>query len=348
MPVPGSDHRRAERHQGSGQFYGCDPTRSAHGCSPASNYAEIKPRALWVDDEKALFVAWLAVPDDIPLVHFVRTRIVAGETLLYSTWRRVDAALSVSKACLSYLDAPPARARGYAHGNLNVAYSGIDAAATVARAKAEPKGLPARAPGVLRVTFPAVLQHHKGQDIGIRAIAKFLQAGNKVQLLLCGDVPPEFSTSWREQLVELVRDLGVQEHVHMLGWRDDMLWIMARSDVVMLTSLCRGFATLPAGGYDVGQASSSHASKRCIPELVRDGVDGILVESGDINGVVQALHALSESSTREQMGQAGQRRVRESFAPGQQIETFLQVMDSVCETRRRSKNGRRCYVRTPL
>jgi len=47
-----------------------------------------------------------------------------------------------------------------------------------------------------------------------------------------------------------------------------------------------------------------------IPELVRDGVEGVLVESGDVKGLSDAIvRLLRDPGERARMGAAGQQRV---------------------------------------
>ena len=52
-----------------------------------------------------------------------------------------------------------------------------------------------------------------------------------------------------------------------------------------------------------------------IPELVRDGETGLLVDEGDVEALARALETLIASPARRRaLGQAGQARVAESFA----------------------------------
>jgi len=51
-----------------------------------------------------------------------------------------------------------------------------------------------------------------------------------------------------------------------------------------------------------------------IPELIRDGVDGLLVAPSDVHGLSAALiRLMDEVSLRESMGKAGRQRVQESY-----------------------------------
>jgi len=67
-----------------------------------------------------------------------------------------------------------------------------------------------------------------------------------------------------------------------------------------------------------------------IPELVRDGVDGILIEPGDVGGFAQALRRLhADRSTADSMGAAARQRVGEAFSPAMHLEGLLATYEAV-------------------
>jgi glycosyltransferase involved in cell wall biosynthesis len=58
-----------------------------------------------------------------------------------------------------------------------------------------------------------------------------------------------------------------------------------------------------------------------VPDVVRDGQDGILVDPADVHGLVSGLERLArEPELRERMGSAGHRRVVERYAVHRLIE----------------------------
>jgi len=67
-----------------------------------------------------------------------------------------------------------------------------------------------------------------------------------------------------------------------------------------------------------------------IPELVRDGVDGILVEPGDVESLGQALRRLhADRSTADSMGAAARQRVSEAFSPARHLDGLLATYEAV-------------------
>jgi glycosyltransferase involved in cell wall biosynthesis len=52
-----------------------------------------------------------------------------------------------------------------------------------------------------------------------------------------------------------------------------------------------------------------------VPDVVRDEVDGFLVEPGDVEGAAERLAALAEDAPlRRRLGESGRARVRERYS----------------------------------
>jgi glycosyltransferase involved in cell wall biosynthesis len=289
----------------------------------------LKPRALWVNSEKALFTAWLAAPRDLPIAIYVRGELPKIRRYCALAWRRANAAIGISQESLRYLSTTR-----YAHGNLQVVYNGIDVDRTIEQAKPEPRELPS-GNGGLRVVFPASIGSPlKGHEIGIRAISAFIESGGQADLWICGEVPLGAPTGFYKHMQQLTADLGLGSHVHFLGSRHDILSIMARSDIVLLPSFTEG---LPRSLLEAMALAKAIIGTRVggIPELVRDGIDGILVDPGDIRALVGALSVLHAPDIRTRMGKSGQDRARVSFSLEQHASRFLYVMDSLVKHPRR-------------
>ena len=63
-----------------------------------------------------------------------------------------------------------------------------------------------------------------------------------------------------------------------------------------------------------------------IPELIRDGVDGLLVPPSDVDAVVKALARLMDhAELREQIGKSGRMRVVEHFDLRRSVERLAAV-----------------------
>ena len=289
--------------------------------------ADLRPRAMWVDQEKTLFFAWLAAPRALPIA--VNRTADLSRILPYCTfaWRRADLTFGVSQSCLQYL-----RTTNYSHHNFRVLYYGIDSVDVIERAQSKPANLPNSEDGTLQIVFPASLADpHKGHEFGIRAVAEFIRQGGKANLLVCGSVPPGASRAFGDKMFALACELNVKEHVHFLGYREYILSIMAKSDIVFLPSLVEGVPRSLMEAMALAKPVVATAVSGT-PELVRDEIDGILVPPRDVPALTEALWALTNANLRNRMGRSGQQRVRESFSVTQQAKEFVSIMDALAET----------------
>jgi glycosyltransferase involved in cell wall biosynthesis len=284
---------------------------------------EIRPRGLWVDQEKSLFVAWLAAPPELPIVVYRRGEIKRILPYCAAAWRRADGVLGVSESCLDYL-----RSTHYGHGKFRTLYDGVDVDDVRRAAASTPRPLPGRSPDALRVVLPAHLRDGlKGHETAVRAVARLIATGGAVQLLLCGSVPPGSSPTFAENLHRLAQELGVDRDVHFLGYREDVAAVMAAADVVLLPSWTEGLPRSLMEAMALGKPVVA-TPVGGIPELVRQGIDGLLVSPGDVNGLVSALRELRGPETRVRMGRAGQERVRERFTTTNQATGFLEFLEA--------------------
>ena len=80
---------------------------------------------------------------------------------------------------------------------------------------------------------------------------------------------------------ELVRELGLQDAVIFTGKRDDLPELLAISDVMFLLSEKEAFGLVLLEAFACGVPSVATAIGG-IPEVVEDGVNGFLVELGDV------------------------------------------------------------------
>jgi glycosyltransferase involved in cell wall biosynthesis len=69
-----------------------------------------------------------------------------------------------------------------------------------------------------------------------------------------------------------------------------------------------------------------------VPDVVRDGVDGYLVEAGDVAGLAEALARLAaDPELRDRMGAAGRERVLPRYAVERLIDDVDRLYRSLLE-----------------
>jgi glycosyltransferase involved in cell wall biosynthesis len=137
-------------------------------------------------------------------------------------------------------------------------------------------------PGRPRVVYAGRLVHAKGVETLVRAAARCRTPG--MRLLFVGDGPE------RRRVERLARRLGVAGRVHVTGFvpHDAIPGVLATADLLVLPSIYEEFGTvlvealharLPVVASRVGG----------IPDIIEDGVNGLLVEPGDPSALAAAI-----------------------------------------------------------
>src|SRR3954449_12141325 len=119
----------------------------------------------------------------------------------------------------------------------------------------------------------------------------------------------------RPELVQLAADLGIAQDVTFLGWvpNAELPPYYRAAAVSVIPSLEEGFG-IPAAeamGCEVPVVASDAGG---LPEVVEDGVTGLVVPRGDVPALASAIGSLlDDPERRRRMGAAGRRRAVEYF-----------------------------------
>ena len=153
------------------------------------------------------------------------------------------------------------------------------------------------------------LSPEKGFDLLIRAAALLVAEGLDFNLAIVGegDEAPA--------LRSLVEGLGLEGRVHLLGYRPDVAELYQAMDVYALSSLREGLpnVVLEALASAVPVVATRVAG---VPDLIRDEVDGLVVDPGSVAGLAESIgRLLRDRGLRGQLAEEGRRRVeaRSSF-----------------------------------
>ena len=152
------------------------------------------------------------------------------------------------------------------------------------------------------------LHYLKGPDLLIEAIPRVLAARPEVKFILIGAGPEE------KTLRELAENRRVSGAVRFAGYRRDARRLMSAFDVVVLPSRdeAQSISLLEAMACRKAVVAADVGG---VPEVVADGVTGLLYPAGNINALAEALLVLlNDGAKREALGAAGQQRVAERFS----------------------------------
>jgi glycosyltransferase involved in cell wall biosynthesis len=168
-------------------------------------------------------------------------------------------------------------------------------------------------------------EKYKGADTLIAALPRVLKTAPDASLVLVGDGDD------RARLEELARDLGVSHHAHFLhGLPPEQLFACyANCDVFALPSKGEGFGLvfLEAMAHAKPVIGGAHGG---IPDIVEDGITGLLVPHGDVERLAQAVESLFNDPGRAmEMGSRGRDRLKKTFSFAQFQLQLEQILNNV-------------------
>ena len=245
-------------------------------------------------------------------IHLVEKGLMA----LLHRWiyNRMDRVVAVSEDIarkLAKIGVPKAKIQVVANG-VDRRFAPGDRAATRRRF-----GLPAEGCIVL---FVGLLVPVKGLEILVEACARI--AGEKPLCLLVGEGPQQLD------LQRIAAERGIADQLRFVGRRstDEIPAWMAAADMLVLPSYSEGRPNVVLEAQACGLPVVATRVGGTL-ELVRDGVTGLLVESGDAQGLAEAVERLrSDRELCQSLSRAGieQARTMTWAASADQIATIYQ------------------------
>ncbi len=219
-----------------------------------------------------------------------------------SRWKYAQARrfIAVSERVASILEAG-----GIPGDRIAVVRSGVDTGDRSARASAATL----RALGVapdrrLVVMVSALVPPHKDPETFVEGVAAARAAGVDVQGLLVGAGP------LRAAAERSRRRLGLEAGMVVAGFRRDALELLAAADVAVLASREEGLGTTLLDAMLAGVPVVATAAGG-VREVVRDGIDGLLVPVGDGAALGAAIaRVLRDARLRAALVSSGRQRVR--------------------------------------
>jgi glycosyltransferase involved in cell wall biosynthesis len=156
----------------------------------------------------------------------------------------------------------------------------------------------------------------KGVEHLVRAVGRL--GDPAVQLSLVGDGPEE------AKLRRIVQEENLRDQVHFLGLRNDVPDLVRRAEIFVHPAVWE-----EAFGLGIAEAMASECAVIAshvggIPELIEDGVSGLLVPPGDSGALATAIRRLlDDAELRGRLGGAARARVQERFDLDRAVEAHL-------------------------
>ncbi len=236
---------------------------------------------------------------------FIRRRL--GRSALRRVGRGVDRTIAVSYSLATLLTEDI----GFDPERVGVVHNGIDAAAITAAVAASDHaalrlsaGIPA---GAQVVGTVGRLVRDKGVEVLLRAVAGLVARHPDVRCVIVGDGPDE------PRLRSIAAEHGIADRVVFTGFVENPYPWLGAFDAFALPTLLEAFgmAALEAMAVGLPVVASQVGG---VPEVVTDGIDGVLVRPGEAAALCDALGCvLSDAPLRDRIGAEAAVTARERF-----------------------------------
>lgn len=224
--------------------------------------------------------------------------------------RRVHAStkamVTVSRVCAESLARRPTFAGS---GKVRCIYNGIEFRAShlpAAQVRSS-LGVSETAPMCLMLgTYEA----RKGHEFLLQAFQRVCQSQPDSRLVICGfGYPSEI-----QRVKDAVQALGLQSHVQLEGFRQDVANLLSACDVLLVPSQSSesfGLTIVEAMSHQVPVIATRVGG---MPEVLQDEQGGYLVAPDDVEGLAQRiLQLMGDEALRRQQGALGWRRFQQAF-----------------------------------
>lgn len=229
----------------------------------------------------------------------------------FSRWkhRQVDRFIAASEAIRQVLVAD-----GVPGGRICVVHDGVDAERIERLPTVDVHAefwLPHGVPVVVNV---GALVEHKGQKHLVDAMREVRQRVPDAHAILfgVGDLRPA--------LEKQIKDHGLERHLLLAGFREDVLQLSKSADLFVTSSITEGLGSAVLDAMAMGLAVVATRAGG-IGEAVVHGQTGLLVRPADSGAMTEAIVSLlQDAPRRKQMGSAGRARVVEQFGVERMID----------------------------
>lgn len=169
-----------------------------------------------------------------------------------------------------------------------------------------------------RLGIIALMRPRKGVEVALQAMQQLKAAGRPVTLELIGGFE---TVEYQRQIMAMVDDLNVHDVVEWTGFTSDVPEAIRRLDALVLPSLFgegMPMVVLEALAAAVPVVATSVEGT---PEVVRDGVEGLLAEPRSVESLVKKIVELTSARDRwVEMSDCALARHREHYSDARMAE----------------------------
>lgn len=172
----------------------------------------------------------------------------------------------------------------------------------------------------------AAMENEKDYPTFLQAIRLISQKKDNVRFIALGD------GSLRKEIEQKSKIMGIDKDIHFVGYKKNIDDYLSQFDIFTLISKREGLGTslleamstgLPVVGTRVGG----------IPEVIKEGINGLLVEKSNPKELANALIELIDNKDKRKMFGINSLEVVKDFSIKRNIQEYVNLFDEVLSNR---------------
>jgi len=189
-------------------------------------------------------------------------------------------------------------------------------------------------PGPVEMLFLGLVGPRKGTFDLLRAFAGARQDVPDMRLTIGGNGDVEGAE-------RLIAQLGLGDHVRLAGWvgPEERQQLLGRAAIYVLPSYNEG---LPMSVLEAMSCGLATITTRVggLPEAITDGVDGLMIEPGDVGALSAAIVALGRNDDfRRRIGQEARARIQAHYSAEVVLPRLTSLYAATIQDRGRPKTA---------
>jgi glycosyltransferase involved in cell wall biosynthesis len=151
-------------------------------------------------------------------------------------------------------------------------------------------------------------------------------------LAIVGEAIYQNSDMYKRKILLKANSVGLKDIIIFTGFRENIPEMLSSFDIFVLPSRSEGFGRVNLEAMAMGKPVVS-TNVGGIPEVVSNGVTGILVEPGNSKALSHAImRLLNDPPLRESMGREGRKRVEQYFTLHAHVQRVQEIYREVLQS----------------
>ena len=177
-----------------------------------------------------------------------------------------------------------------------------------------------------RFVAVARINVQKNYPMMVRAFAKIVKKDPSCTLDIYGAGTAEAIQGLQEQ----INGLGMENHIHLLGWRRDISDVLLTYDAFLMSSNYEGMPNALAEAMAAGLVCLSTDCKTGPKDMIEHGKNGYLAKTGDEQSFAEGIAAIKQLNLQQRsaMGMAAREKILHMCSEENTLLRLAQLIES--------------------